>query len=381
MRSIQTSKAVNSAFVFLVLAIFSFEKIQAQTSVEPEPNVATTNKINIDPNKAALIGIVPGLGQLALGNIGSGLFQFGLFVGSMSSAYTLSTSKEYIKLEDRRVTYSLSDALIGYELRKQGLFESESLWLNVSPIPFETASQRDLRMIQDGKLAELNPLLEYGEYNRTNTRTEMVGAYSHIAQSTVLYSIYSSYRDAGGGRQDETIDQLLIAPYQWEYLKRPRVFIPIVVLAAVLGANTGGYDVTIVNDRFMKDGSREFLTVYTSMNAAVAEEAFFRGYLNHSLSARHGPIAGGLISGTLFGFAHLQSGMNITQVLPQTLAGYYFAFMQYYNGGDIREGIAFHFWWDAIIFAHQFRKYKSDRRFSRNKVEVNFMPVSYTIRF
>lgn len=379
MMLIQKFKTSPIVFLLLILILIDFNQIQAQT--EPESNVPPTKKVNLKPSTAALIGIVPGLGQIILGNEVSGLVQSGLFITSVASAGSLASNKEYINPEDRHITYNLKDALIGYELRRQGLFESDSPLLNISPISFETASQRELRMIQDGKLAELNPLLEYGEYYRTNTRTEMAGAYSHIAQSTILYSIYSSYRDAGAGRQDETIDQLLIAPYQWEYLKRPRVFLPLAVLALALGSGGSGYDVTIVNDRFINDGSREFLTVYTSMNAAVAEEAFFRGFLNHSLSVRHGPIAGGFISGTVFGLAHLQNGMNFTQVLPQTLAGYYFALMQYYNGGDIREGITFHFWWDAIIFAHQFRKYKSDRRFSRNKVEVNFMPVSYTIRF
>lgn len=334
---------------------------------------------SINPDRAALLGIVPGLGQAALGNYGTAMFQFGLFSGSLVSAGTLASKTGYINAEDRRVTYDLEYVLLGRELSRQGVLYSDNALL--ATFSLETAYDRQMRMIRDGKIAETNPLVEYGEYNRTNTRTEMADAYGLMAQSTIFYSIYSSYRDAGAGRQDERIEDLLIAPFQWKYIASPWVYVPLAALAAGIGLGGPYKETTLVNDRFMHDGTREFLTVYQSMNAAVAEEAFFRGYLNHSLSRRHGPFAAGIVSGTLFGLAHLQGGAPVASVVPQTLYGYYFAFLQYKNGGDIREGIALHFWWDVFIFAYQFQAYRADRRHSRSKMEVNFMPFSYTMRF
>lgn len=344
-------------------------------------SIPASHRGSISPNKAALLGIVPGLGQAVLGNYGTAMFQFGLFSGSIASAGTLASRDDYIEFEDRRVTYDLEEVLLGRELSRQGVLYSDNALYTMPPFSLETAYDRQMRMIKDGKIAETNPLVEYGEYNRTNTRTEMAGAYGLMAQSTIFYSVYSSYRDAGGGRHDERIEELLIAPFRWKYLSSPWVYVPLAFLAGAIGSSGPSNDTTLVNDRFMNDGTREFLTVYQSMNAAVAEEAFFRGYMNHTLSRRHGPFTGGLISGTLFGLAHLQGGAPVGSVLPQTMYGYYFAFLQHKNGGDIREGIALHFWWDVIIFAYQFQAYKADRRHSRSKMEVNFMPISYTMRF
>lgn len=383
-----------SAFVVCSVWLLTATALIAQEPEEP-PNVpepmpakpswwdrsTSSSHRSISPDRAAFLGIIPGLGQAVLGNYGTAIFQFGLYSGSISAASRLASKDDYIALEDRRITYDLEEVLLGRHLMRQGILYSDNVLYTLPPLGLETAYDRQMRMIRDGKIAETNPLVEYGEYSRTNTRTEMADAYALMAQSTLLYSVYSSYRDAGGGRQDERIEELLIAPFRWEYLSSPWVYAPLVMLAAAIGVSGPYNETTLVNDRFMTDGTREFLTIYQSMNAAVAEEAFFRGYLNHSLSRRHGVVTGGLVSGTLFGLAHLQGGASVASVLPQTLYGYYFAFLQHKNGGDIREGIALHFWWDVIVFAYQFQAYRADRRHSRSKMEVNFMPISYTMRF
>jgi len=386
-----------SIFSLFVYCVFFSQGVIAQ-SVEPQPevqpkpvdwwdrSVPAPGRGSISPEKAALLGVVPGLGQLVLGNDGSGITQSLLFVGSIASAGSLASKKHYIPFDERRVTYDINDVILGRELTRNGfLYSDNPTYLFLSDRLFDTSLEtnldRNARLLHDRKIAETNPLIEYGEYNRTNTVTEMSAAYGLMAQSTIFYSIYSSYRDAGGGRHDEKIEELLIAPYQWKYISSPWVYVPIVALAAAVGASKPGNETTLVNDSFMKDGSREFLTVYISMNAAVAEEAFFRGFLNDSLTKHHGPITGGGISGSIFGLAHLQSGASIASVLPQALFGYYFAFLQYRNQGDIREGIAVHFWWDAILFAYQYRSYKADSRHSRSKREINFMPFTYTMRF
>lgn len=348
----------------------------------PSPPVEPRSS-SLSPGTAAALGVIPGLGQFMLGNTGSGVAQASLFWGSLLAGGHVAGGSDYIKSEDRDVKYNLTDVLVGRSLAQQGvLYPANPGYALVPQFQLtETGLQRDQRLIQNGRIGEMNALVEYGDYSRMNTRTAMADSYGLMAQSTLFYSVYSAYRDAGGGRAGEGIQDLVAAPFQTEYLLDPHVFVPLAVLAASAARYGVASQTTLVNDRFMNDGTREFLTVYQSMNAGVAEEAFFRGFLNDSLSRRVGPVWGGFVSGTIFGVAHTANGVPVSSVLPQTLMGYYFAYLQNKNGGDIREGIALHFWWDVIIFAVQARTYKADSRYSLSPREVNYMPLTYTVRF
>lgn len=365
---------------------FGQELPSPEDARRPADGTSPPRVSSISPDKAALLGVIPGLGQIALGNTGSGVAQASVFWGSLLAGSRVAGGADYIKSEDRQVKYSLEDVLVGRALQQQGLLYSADPAYGLAPeFRFtETSLQRDQRLLQHGRVGEMNALVEYGEYSRMNTRTAMADSYGLLAQSTLFYSVYSGYRDAGAGRAGETLQDLLAAPFQSQYVLDPHVLVPLVVLAAMSAQNTRdmtGSPVTLVNDRFMTDGTREFLTVYQSMNAGVAEEAFFRGYLNDMASRRFGPWGGGFISGTIFGLAHTANGVPVSAVLPQTIMGYYFAYLQNLNDGDIRPGIALHFWWDVIVFALQARTFKADSRVGLTPREANYMPLTYTVRF
>ncbi|ACH63868.1 caax amino protease family protein [Aliivibrio fischeri MJ11] len=70
----------------------------------------------------------------------------------------------------------------------------------------------------------------------------------------------------------------------------------------------------------------------------VAEEAFFRGFIQQSLSKRFGWIAGVAVASVLFGIAHIGGGLLL--VIFATLAG-------------VGYGLAFHYsarLWVAVVF-------------------------------
>lgn len=337
-----------------------------------------------DPLVAALLGLIPGAGQLYNRNYldaGTQFFIYNLASGIHSE---FARRDEYIPHEERTVEFNFEDAVIGYLVRKNGFAYGDipyRLIQNDFPWFGETAFERQIRLLGEGRVAEENPLVKYGSYGRMNTTTMSADMASQMALATMFYSSYSAYRDAGGipGREEETIKDLAIAPFQPEFFFSQRVLIPLGLLALFEAATRKLQRPTLVNPGTKREGI--FYTTYTSFNAGVFEEAFFRGFMNDVLSKRIGNIPGGTVSGLVFGLAHLEGGNSAISVLPQIGIGFYFAYLQYLNGGDIRQGIALHFWWDVIALAVEVASYRVDRQVDKNQREVHFMPISYTLKF
>lgn len=358
------------SILFLLVAL----GLHAQSKEKTEKK--NTKKKN--PNLAAFFGLVPGGGHLYLGDYLTSGIQFGLFGASLVATSHYSGQKDYIPSEERSVDFDLTSAVFGYEFRKAGLLYSDL------PLIGESNWERQYRLVKNGNIAELNPLIKYGPYDRHNITTANAEMASKMVLNMIFYSTYSAYRDAGGipGREKETITDLVSAPFQFEYLSDPMVFAPLLGLA-VVGALSQPYQrPTLVSATMDQDlGYLMFYDFYISQSAAVTEEAFFRGYLNYEYAKRIGPLQAGLLSGTLFGLAHLEPGQPVSTVGVQLLAGYYFAYMQYKNGWDIKKAIALHFWWDIIAIAFELATYKADPNADKNQREVNFMPVLYTMEF
>lgn len=81
---------------------------------------------------------------------------------------------------------------------------------------------------------------------------------------------------------------------------------------------------------------------------APAEELFWRGFLQGSISDRWGNVAGALASVAAYGGAHLASG-NVTLIGAATVAGGYWGGL-YAMGAPLGALIVSHVLWDNLIF-------------------------------
>lgn len=177
------------------------------------------------------------------------------------------------------------------------------------------------------------------------------------AADIAMFSGYAAYRD-GRLKNDnegfitpaphETFGDLALAPFQVDYLLRPTTYIPLLLAGAALSQtqsgdpNDGLYEI-----RYADDVNTALLGLYQTvgigMGPAVAEEAFFRGFLNNHFSHQYGRWGGLALSSALFALGHLGEG-NQADALTAGVFGAYVGLLQQRNGYAIGEGVAIHFW-------------------------------------
>ena len=96
-----------------------------------------------------------------------------------------------------------------------------------------------------------------------------------------------------------------------------------------------------------RGGAEMALWTALSLSAGVCEEAIFRGYLQGQLtSLRSGAPAAILISGVIFGIAHIYQGPR--QVAFIAVYGMMFGMLAHIRG-SVRPGMIAHFLNDALI--------------------------------
>jgi hypothetical protein len=255
-----------------------------------------------DPEWAAVGStLLPGVGQMANGDYGTGAFQLTLSFALARQYIILTEQPEYLDRRDR--------------------VDSRNYFIEINKTSFE---------------ADL---------------------YGSALTNLTFYSAYAAYRDARNARNNEgyttpapreSLGDLAIAPYRWEYLRRPTTFIPIA--AALYFALTPPDDDRYVYqpDRTVtRDTLRKGALVQSEM-VGVGEEAFFRGFLNNGLSDSLGPGWGLVTSSAIFGLAHEGVGNQAT-IAQAMLFGLYLGWLQQRNDYDIGEGVAIHFWWNFLV--------------------------------
>ncbi|MEM6731864.1 MAG: CPBP family intramembrane glutamic endopeptidase, partial [Myxococcota bacterium] len=167
----------------------------------------------------------------------------------------------------------------------------------------------------------------------------------------------------------DSLDELLYAPFNPEVLRRPDVWIGILVTAA-----TQGLFLALDNsDRSRKVNvfGREFEpeTGYplsaaalgaTFGHVAIGEEVLFRGYIQSNLTRRFGTF-GGWAGGTLiFGAAHIPNAFLLETrqerndylrfALPViTGVGGYFGASYLWNDYSLAPPVALHFWYNFML--------------------------------
>ena len=152
----------------------------------------------------------------------------------------------------------------------------------------------------------------------------------------------------------------------------------IAVLAAFIGFGANSGDPILVPTSVKRDGSLYGKAFIDGMSPGIGEEAFFRGYLNHSLSTSYGPVAGIGTSSVLFMLAHEGNEDARDGRLARFLAGVYFGWIHYRNGYDIRPSIAVHFWNNFFIGLAMMSQYKADPNYDKGQRDVYFMPIQFT---
>ncbi|MBK8398936.1 MAG: CPBP family intramembrane metalloprotease [Leptospiraceae bacterium] len=378
----------------LLLLFFSFSVLPQEkldNYVEPLPEKKNTSSEK-SPRLAALLGIVPGLGQAYVGNYYSGAGQGLMFIGLYDAERNFRRQPDYIKYSDREVKFDLNDAVVGYELQKNGWVYNDLPYraavrtnekyqdLNY-PIFSETNYDRDIRLWKEKQLAEENTLLKYGNYSRTSRSTVNADTLNNPILSTMMYSIYSSYRDAGAmgeERKSETINELAYAPFNYKILQKPEVIAPIAILALFMGVGSRGGDPILMPSSVKRDGSMYAKAFIDGISPGIGEEAFFRGYLNHSLSTSYGPVTGIGTSSVLFMLAHEGNEDARDGRFARLLAGVYLGWIHYRNAYDIRPGIAVHFWNNFLIGLAMMSRYKADPNYDKGQRDVYFMPIQFT---
>lgn len=256
----------------------------AAASAEPSPTLA-----------GAASAIVPGWGQAINGDYEEAAAHFGVFALSLSAALYYQHKPDFLSDEVR----------------------------------YDDAGNR-----------------EY--INQTTLRRDFA---LRLATDTALYSSFGAYRDARlrderGYRTPapkESLSELALAPFSWEFLSRPTTFVPLALQA--WAASRGGYGIYRGHDVSTRD-----LQVYNATAnefTAVGEEGFFRGFINNDFSDRWGNGWGLTWSSLLFGAAHTGQGQTANAV-QASIAGAYLGWVQQRNGFEIGEGVALHYWINVL---------------------------------
>src|SRR5258705_238422 len=177
--------------------------------------------------------------------------------------------------------------------------------------------------------------------NQTTLRRDFA---LRLATDTALYSSFAAYRDARArdGRSyrtpapKESLSDLALAPFSWEFLSRPTTFLPL-ALQALAASRKGGYGIYRAQD--VSKGDLHAYNVTANEFTAVGEEGFFRGFVNNDLSARGGGGWGPTGSPLLFGTAHTGQG-DTANVVEAGIAGASLGWVHQPNGLGLGEGVA-----------------------------------------
>ena len=246
--------------------------------------------------------LVPGLGQVVNGAYVSGPLQYIAYGGLINRATTYEEKPDFIFANRREVKASME-------------------W-RINETTLEADVARTLAF-------DLQLFSAYDAYRIARNRPEHMAGYRTPAPSENLFD-------------------LLIAPYRPSNIFRLSSLIPI-LLAASAASGTPGRDEPVY--RYEGNLTRKRLRERQYLQftgVGLGEEAFFRGYLNTSLSDTWGETWGLIASSTLFGIAHTgeQGSANPG---PAGVAGLYLGYLHQKNNYTLGQVVAIHTWWDILV--------------------------------
>lgn len=178
------------------------------------------------------------------------------------------------------------------------------------------------------------------EYNSTGLQA---GLFDSLLLNSMFYSSYDAYRDIRYPQEKETLAELALAPFQWQYLTRPTTYGPLLLLAAIATQEDFSYQ----RQGHVTPAQMAAQSAIVNDMTAVGEEAFFRGYLNHELGYQLGESWAIGLSSVGFGLAHNGEG-NQADALSAAFIGGYLAWLHQSNNGRLGENVALHYWINMI---------------------------------
>lgn len=197
--------------------------------------------------------------------------------------------------------------------------------------------------------------------------------YNIVTPSNVRdYSIYASYRDArkllkGEGylypMPTDSFSDLVLAPFRLRVIKKPEVW------GGLLGMLTLGYASNyFCKDRHSAAASSSYTPPFPphAFAVGIAEESYFRGFIQPVCSEYFTPWGGVAASSLLFGAAHIPNAYYFypdssrgrreyykTALPVITAAGFYFGWLAKKNN-SLQEAVALHSWYDFLLFLASF---------------------------
>lgn len=158
--------------------------------------------------------------------------------------------------------------------------------------------------------------------------------------------------------------RLMLAPFTPSQFLRPAVFGAMLlgVADAALAAHDAPGRLNDVDRAYMlgSDFNRNDATwlyaasdLSVSLGAGMAEEGLFRGTMQPILQERWGDTAGLWATAGTFGLAHIvgvDGSLNLGGVLFATGAGAYFGWLYDHDGARLAGPVAAHFWYDFAVF-------------------------------
>ena len=184
-----------------------------------------------------------------------------------------------------------------------------------------------------------------------------------------------SHHQAGTGRfdflletRDENVGDLLRAPFRLGYMKRPRVFIPVLLgglaVASIYEAS-GEYDFRAPQSLNLIYGAG------ISYNAGVWEEAAFRGWLQPVFYDWFGNFFwANTLQASLFAAAHISPQNPVP--LIQFIMGYYLGLMTMQNQWSLEESVFIHTWYDIAVFSLAYSYQRNEAAWFIPLVDTSF---------
>jgi hypothetical protein len=191
------------------------------------------------------------------------------------------------------------------------------------------------------------------------TRDQIADQGAHLLMTALFMSPWDAFHRAVPALQAEgkyqfldrreSVRDLLTAPFDTRFLSRWTTWVDLAQTAAftvlVLADRKGGTDYHAFR------GSNLPYAASLSMNAAVGEEAFFRGYvmpLVHENSGGRFWVANGT-QAALFGVGHMAEGGDLLGPAVTGAWALWAGWVTQRNDWSIRESIFHHFWYDVAI--------------------------------
>lgn len=196
------------------------------------------------------------------------------------------------------------------------------------------------------------------KFNETARRS---GLAAQISLASGSFSAYHAFRSAVRSQKpygrfrflphEESPAQLLLAPFEFSHIKKPRVYVPLALLASIWALRSQ-LPVADYVERPLTS-SDVFYTGAYSYLAGTHEEALFRGTL---MPALRESVANDFWSNTLTSIIFAAAHLNTVSVpVAQLLLGWHLGAITQANGWRLSEAIFLHAWWDILAFAMNYQ--------------------------